>query len=106
MARSTFYYNTRPRSDRWAAERVEVAKIFHEHRGRYGYRRITDEMRARGYAINHKTVQKLTEEAGAAIKVSGVSGIDAKSDGGAAGFAAAGHEKAPLTEEENRRMEQ
>lgn len=64
MARSTFYYNTRPRSDRWAAERVEVAKIFHEHRGRYGYRRITDEMRARGYAINHKTVQKLMEEAG------------------------------------------
>lgn len=50
--------------------------------------------------------EKLTEEAGAAIKVSGVSGIDAKSDGGAAGFAAAGHERAPLTEEENRRMEQ
>lgn len=30
--------------------------------GRYGYRRITMEMRNRGYIINHKTVQKLMKK--------------------------------------------
>ena len=39
-------------------------EIFQEHHGRYGYRRITEEMRNRGYAINHKTVRKLMDEAG------------------------------------------
>lgn len=29
------------------------------HKGRYGYRRITDEMKNLGYTINHKNVQKL-----------------------------------------------
>ena len=30
--------------------------------GRYGYRRITLEMRNRGYIINHKTVSKLMKQ--------------------------------------------
>ena len=30
--------------------------------GRYGYRRITMEMRNRGYIINHKTVQRLMKQ--------------------------------------------
>lgn len=36
-----------------------IKSIFHEHKGRYGYRRITAEMRNRGFAINHKIVQRL-----------------------------------------------
>ncbi|KAA6319427.1 hypothetical protein EZS27_030678, partial [termite gut metagenome] len=32
---------------------------YHLHKGRYGYRRITAEMKNLGYKINHKTVQKL-----------------------------------------------
>ncbi|KAA6329115.1 hypothetical protein EZS27_022041 [termite gut metagenome] len=31
------------------------------HKGRYGYRRITAEMKNLGYKINHKTVQKLMD---------------------------------------------
>lgn len=69
MSRSTFYYNRKPRSDKWAKARNEVYGIFHEHHGRYGYRRITDEMRNRGYAINHKTVTRLMKEAGVVCKV-------------------------------------
>ena len=64
MARSTFYYNNIYKPDKWAVEREEVVKIFIENEGRYGYRRITDEMHNRGYCINHKTVRKLMNEAG------------------------------------------
>lgn len=64
MARSTFYYNILGRSDKWDVERNEIVRIFQEHNGRYGYRRITAEMHNRGYPINHKTVQKLMKEVG------------------------------------------
>ncbi len=41
-----------------------IFSIFHEHRGRYGYRRITLELRNQGYSINHKTVHRLLKELG------------------------------------------
>ena len=62
MARSVFYYHLKrlkEGADRHGRERAEINAIFHEHSGRYGYRRITAEMHNRGYTINHKTVQKL-----------------------------------------------
>ena len=61
MARSTFYYhlNRLNNKDKYYKEKEEIKNIFHEHKGRYGYRRVTAEMRNRGYKINHKTVQKL-----------------------------------------------
>ena len=37
----------------------EITAIYHENKGRYGYRRITLELKNRGYNINHKTVLKL-----------------------------------------------
>jgi transposase InsO family protein len=40
-------------------ERDCIKSIFHEHKGRYGYRRVAAEMRNRGFVINHKTVQRL-----------------------------------------------
>ncbi|WP_414931039.1 IS3 family transposase, partial [Vibrio mimicus] len=36
-----------------------MQSIYHEHQGRYGYRRIHLELRNRGIMLNHKTVQKL-----------------------------------------------
>ena len=45
--------------DKYTAEKEEIREIYHENQGRYGYRRITLEMRNRGYIINHKTVQRL-----------------------------------------------
>jgi transposase InsO family protein len=61
MARSVFYYH-RSKSgtkDKYAHEKSEIARIYHEHKGRYGYRRITAEMRNAGYPLNHKTVCRL-----------------------------------------------
>jgi transposase InsO family protein len=39
-----------------------IKQIFHENKGRYGYRRITMELHNRGYHVNHKTVQKLMKQ--------------------------------------------
>lgn len=64
MARSTFYYYLKrmKQPDKYAEEKDVIRQIFHENKGRYGYRRITAEMHNRGYKINHKTVQKLMKQ--------------------------------------------
>ena len=61
MARSVFYYHLKRLNavDKYSVERDCIKSIFHEHKGRYGYRRVTAEMRNRGFVINHKTVQRL-----------------------------------------------
>jgi len=61
MPRSTFYYWQKKicQKDKYKIEKDEIFSIFHENKGRYGYRRITLEMRKRGYIINHKTVARL-----------------------------------------------
>ena len=47
----------------------EISAIFAENKGRYGYRRITKELRNRNYVINHKTVQRLMKKLGLVCKV-------------------------------------
>ena len=42
----------------------QITAIYHENKGRYGYRRITMELHNRGYIINHKTVLKLMKQLG------------------------------------------
>jgi transposase InsO family protein len=61
MARSVFYYHRKRLNvdDKYKCEKEEISRIYHFHKGRYGYRQITAEMRNLGYKINHKTVQKL-----------------------------------------------
>ena len=61
MARSVFYYHVKhfKTKDKYVVEKETIKSIFHEHRGRYGYRRVTAEMRNRGFIINQKTVQRL-----------------------------------------------
>jgi transposase InsO family protein len=64
LARSTYYYYAKHRNDedKYIEIKEQITVIYHENRGRYGYRRITDELHNRGYAINHKTVQHLMKE--------------------------------------------
>lgn len=61
MARSVFYYHLKrlKTKDKYVIEKENIKSIFHEHKGRYGYRRVTAEMRNCGFIINHKTVQRL-----------------------------------------------
>ena len=69
MARSTFYYNHRPKPDKWAVERQRIVELYHQNKGRYGYRRLAMAMRNEGYVISGKTVRKLMAEAGVKCEV-------------------------------------
>ena len=59
MARSTFYYHTQQRNDKYAALKKRIREIYTKHKGRYGVRRIYQTLLNEGYHINHKTVQRL-----------------------------------------------
>ena len=61
MARSNFYYHQkRTKSvDKYQETKELIKSIYHKHKGRYGYRRITDEINNKGIIINHKTVLRL-----------------------------------------------
>ena len=66
LPRSTYYYHTkrRMRPDKYSEIKEQITSIYHENRGRMGYRRITLELHNRGYYINHKTVQRLMKQLG------------------------------------------
>lgn len=61
MARSSFYYyqNQSKLPDKYRVIKELIKSIYHKHKGRYGYRRITDEINNKGLIINHKTVLRL-----------------------------------------------
>jgi putative transposase len=64
ISRAGFYRHLRAQ-DPWEEEMVvrsEVQRIALEHQGRYGYRRITAELRRQGMAVNHKRVARLMRE--------------------------------------------
>ena len=57
------------KEDKYASVKEEITTIYHENRGRYGYRRITAELRKRNFLLNHKTVQRLMKELGLVCRV-------------------------------------
>jgi transposase InsO family protein len=50
--------------DKYEVAKAEITAIYHENKGRYGYRRITAELHNRNLPLNHKTVQRLMKELG------------------------------------------
>lgn len=65
MARSSFYYHqSRNKTDKYQEIKDLIKGIYHRHKGRYGYRRITAELNNIGLTINHKTVLKLMKTLG------------------------------------------
>lgn len=63
LARSTFYYQCKASqvADKHAQLKARIRSIFEQHKGRYGYRRITSVIRRTGHTVNHKTVQSLMQ---------------------------------------------
>ena len=57
------------RADKYKSVKEEITAIYHENRGRYGYRRITAELRKRNFSLNYKTVQRLMKELGLVCRV-------------------------------------
>ncbi|MBS4223207.1 IS3 family transposase [Lederbergia citrea] len=66
IPRSTYYdlVKRMNKPDPDADLNVEIKAIYEEHEGRYGYRRIRDELANRGKKVNHKKVQRIMKELG------------------------------------------
>ena len=66
LPRSTFYYHLKKinEPDKYADTKTKISEVYHKHKRRYGYRRITLELRRSGITINHKAVQRLMGELG------------------------------------------
>ena len=63
ISRSTYFYNIKSiaSSDKNAELKAKITEIFNKNKGRYGYRRITLELRNQGFIVNHKKVNRLTK---------------------------------------------
>ncbi|KAB2328623.1 IS3 family transposase, partial [Bacillus mesophilum] len=61
IPRSTYYdlVKRMSRPDPDSDLKTEIKEIYEEHEGRYGYRRIRDELVNRGQKVNHKKVQRI-----------------------------------------------
>jgi putative transposase len=64
VSRAGYYRQLQEKApqDEAMAVRAAVQQIALEHRRRYGYRRVTAELRRRGMAVNHKRVVRLMQE--------------------------------------------
>ncbi len=71
MSKSTYYFelsNVDLVDKRNTQLKNEIQKIFTEHKGRYGVRRVYQELLNRGFVVNHKRVQRLMHIMGLAGK--------------------------------------
>ena len=60
LARSSYYYHSKPQPvDKYSEIKESIRAIYHRHKGRLGYRRITVLLKQKGHVINHKTVLRL-----------------------------------------------
>lgn len=66
IPRSTYYYweNRLDPVDKYESVKEAIKHIFHEHKGRYGYRRITKELKKYGFTHDPKTINRLMNEIG------------------------------------------
>ena len=71
LARSTYYYQLKQLDgfDKDKVLKAEIQSIYCEHKGNYGYRRITLELRNRGFVVNHKKVQRLMKILGLSAQI-------------------------------------
>jgi len=66
IPRSTYYDLVKRinQTDSDTELKIEIKAIYDENEGRYGYRRIRDELTSRGKKVNHKKVQRIMKELG------------------------------------------
>ena len=64
VKRSTYYAVMQKKDDKYESEKELIKQVFHYHKGRYGYRRITEVLHRAGFPLNHKTVKRLMNELG------------------------------------------
>lgn len=71
IAKSTYFYTIKTfnRVDTDKPVKDLIKAIFNENKARYGYRRITLELKNRGHQINHKKVKRLMKILGLFCRV-------------------------------------
>lgn len=71
LAKSVYYYHCKALRQAAPDEALQsqIVQLYHEHKGRYGYRRITLSLQLSGVNINHKRVQRMMGELGLKSKV-------------------------------------
>lgn len=71
LVKSVYYYHRNTLNTPNPDETIKalIKNVFHQHKSRYGYRRITSTLRSSGVVINHKKVQRLMSELGLKSKV-------------------------------------
>ena len=71
LPRSTYYYQLKQLDglDKDKELKIEIQAIYNDHKGNYGYRRITLELRNRGFTVNHKKVQRLMKVLGLSARI-------------------------------------
>lgn len=68
LPRSTYYYRSARTLELTDAELTAIIEDVQDELPCYGYRRVTHELRRRGFAINHKKVARIMRVAGLGIK--------------------------------------
>lgn len=69
LPRSTFYYRSTAASEGLCEARLtELIESIQDDLPGYGYRRVTHELRRRGYVVNHKRVARVMKVRGLGIK--------------------------------------
>ncbi|MEH7238102.1 IS3 family transposase [Bacillus sp. JJ1562] len=71
IKRSTYYYWTKRMDcpDKYANVKEAIQEIYHQHKGRYGHRRIKKELDKKGMILDPKTVLKLMNQMGIKCQV-------------------------------------
>ena len=71
LPRSTYYYQLKKLDglDKDKELKTEIQAIYNDHKGNYGYRRVTLELRNRGFVVNHKKVQRLMKVLGLSARI-------------------------------------
>lgn len=71
IPRSTYYYWEKrlDRPDKYADLKTKIQEIYHEHKGRYGYRRIAKALEKYGFHHDPKTINRLMNEMGLKCEV-------------------------------------
>jgi transposase InsO family protein len=71
IPRSTYYYWEKRlnRPDKYAEVKTKIENIYHEHKGRYGYRRIAKELKKHDIYHDPKTINRLMNEMGLKCEV-------------------------------------
>ena len=73
LARSTYCYQVKRLGgldkDKDKELKAEIQSIYCEHKGNYGYRRMTLELRNCSFIVNHKKVQRLMKVLGLTARI-------------------------------------